>query len=120
MPEHLEDPRRAIRPFRDEDGAATAEVWHRSGLAAYTYLPTWQALTIEHARRVFHEVIRARCAIWVGTLDEQIVGYLALNGSYLDRLYVDPGEWRQGWGTHFVELAKTRSPRGLELHTHQA
>jgi GNAT superfamily N-acetyltransferase len=42
-----------------------------------------------------------------------------MNGSYLDRLYVDPSEWRQGWGTLFIELAKTRSPQGLELHTHQ-
>ena len=116
----LDDARRQIRPFEDEDEAATAEVWHRSGLAAYTYLPTWQALTLEKAREVFHDVIRARCRLWVGTLDDRVVAYLALNGSYLDRLYVDPAEWRQGWGTRFVELAKTLSPAGLELHTHQA
>ncbi|MFL5804813.1 MAG: GNAT family N-acetyltransferase [Roseiflexaceae bacterium] len=116
----MDDPRRRIRPFQDADEPAVAAVWHRSGLAAYSYLPTWQALTIEHARTVFHEVIRAECAIWVGTLDEQIVAYLAINGSYLDRLYVDPSEWRSGWGTRFIDLAKTLSPHGLELHTHQA
>jgi ribosomal protein S18 acetylase RimI-like enzyme len=115
----MDEPRRQIRPFQDDDEAATAAVWHRAGLAAYPYLPTWQALTIEHARMVFHDVIRASCAIWVGTLDAQIVAYLAMNGSYLDRLYVDPSEWRQGWGTRFVELAKTLSPQGVELHTHQ-
>jgi GNAT superfamily N-acetyltransferase len=112
--------RRHIRPFQDEDEAATAAVWHRAGLAAYFYLPTWQTFTLEHARRVFHDVIRAKNALWVGTLDERIVAYLAMNGSYLDRLYVDPGEWRQGWGTRFIELAKTLSPQGLELPTHQA
>jgi GNAT superfamily N-acetyltransferase len=117
---HLDDARRYIRPFQDDDEAATAEVWHRAGRAAYIYLPTWQSFTLEHARRVFHNVIRANCAIWVGTLDKQIVAYLAMNGSYLDRLYVDPGEWRQGWGTRFIELTKTLSPQGLELHTHQA
>jgi ribosomal protein S18 acetylase RimI-like enzyme len=114
-----DEARPLIRPFQDADEDATAEVWHRAGIAAYTYLPTWQAFTLDHARRVFREVIRARCAIWVGTLDEQIVAYLALNGSYVDRLYVDPGQWRQGWGTRFIELAKTLSPQGLELHTHQ-
>ena len=113
------DARRQIRSFRNEDEAATAEVWHRAGRAAYTYLPTWQAFTLEHARRVFHDVIRANCTIWVGALDGQVVAYLAMNGSYLDRLYVDPSEWRQGWGTRFIELAKTLSPQGLELHTHQ-
>ena len=43
-----------------------------------------------------------------------------MNGSYLDRLYVDPSEWRRGWGTRFIGLAKTLSPHGLELVTHQA
>jgi len=116
----VDDSRRQIRPFQDADEAATAEVWYRSGRAAYTYLPTWQALTLERARQILHDVILARCAIWVGTLDEQIVAYLAMNGSYIDRLYVDPVEWRQGWGTRLLDLAKTLSPHGLELHTHQA
>ena len=111
--------RRRIRQFRDADEAEVVDVWHRSGLAAYTYLPTWQALTIETTRFVFHDVIRVKCAIWVGTLDERIVAYLAMNESYIDRLYVDPSEWRKGWGTRFISLAKQLSPRGLELHTHQ-
>lgn len=93
-------------------------VWQRAGLAAYTYLPTWQALTLETAFYVFRNVIRPRCAIWVGRLDERIVAYLAMDGSYIDRMYVDPPEWRKGWGTRFINLAKQFSPQGLELHTH--
>ncbi len=112
-------PQRHIREFRGEDEAATAEVWHRSGLAAYPYLPTWQALTLDTARWVFANIIMPRNKIWVGTLDKRIVAFLAMNGSYIDRLYVDPPEWREGWGTRFIELAKQLSPGGLELHTHQ-
>jgi GNAT superfamily N-acetyltransferase len=110
---------RKIRPFQDADEIDTAAVWHRSGLAAYPYLPSWQALTLETAQWVFHNVIRAQCAIWVGTLNGQVVAYLAMKGSSLDRLYIDPVEWRKGWGTKFVVLAKQLSPTGLELHTHQ-
>jgi GNAT superfamily N-acetyltransferase len=110
---------RAIRPFQDADETDTAAVWHRSGLAAYPYLPTWQAMTLETAQWVFRHVIRTQCAIWVGTLDGRVVAYLAMNGSTLDRLYVDPAEWRKGWGTRFVVLAKQLFPNGLELHTHQ-
>src|SRR4030042_830071 len=65
-------------------------------LAAYPYLPTWQALTLETASTIFREIIRPKCAIWVGTLDRRIVAYLAMQGSYIDRLYVDPSEWRKG------------------------
>jgi len=111
--------RREIRPFQDADEMDTVAVWYRSGLAAYPYLPTWQALTLERARWVFHHVIRAQCDIWVGTLDSRVVAYLAMKGSQLNRLYVDPSEWRKGWGTRFVVLAKQLSPTGLELQTHQ-
>ena len=108
-----------IRPFRAEDEADVVGVWHRSGRASYDFLPTWQTFTLEYALQVFREVIRPRCRIWVGTRDGRIVGYLAMNGSYIDRLYIDPLEWRQGWGTCFIGLAKQLSPEGLELHTHQ-
>jgi putative acetyltransferase len=64
--------------------------------------------------------IRPDCAIWVATQDEGIVGFLAMKGSYIDRLYVDPSEWRGGSGTQLVEFAKQVSPSGLELHTHRA
>jgi GNAT superfamily N-acetyltransferase len=112
--------RRAIRTFDPADEADVAKVWHRSGKVAYTFLPTWQAFTLEQARCVFENIIRPRCAVWVATLDERVVAYLAMNGTAMDRLYVDPLEWRRGWGTQLVNFAKQLSPSGLELHTHQA
>lgn len=112
-------PPRHIRPFLEADELALVGVWHRAGQAAYTFIPLWQALTLDHARDLFRTVIRPKCDIWVGTLDEQVVAYLAMTRSYIDRLYVDPIEWRKGWGTWFVALAKELSPSGLELHTHQ-
>lgn len=115
-----EDASRSIRAFQDADETEVVGVWHRSGRAAYTYIPGWQNFTIDAARHVFHNVIRARCSIWVGTLEGRIVAYMALNESYIDRLYVDPSEWGMGWGTRFIQLAKQLSPAGLELHTHQA
>ena len=42
-----------------------------------------------------------------------------MTGSYIDRMFVDPTEWRKRWGTRLVLLAKTLHPDGLELHTHQ-
>jgi hypothetical protein len=87
-----------IRPFRDDDEAAVIGVWHRSGQAAYPYLPTWQALTLERAGDVFRQVIRPRCSMWVGLRDQRVVAFVALNASYVDRMYVEPSEWRRGWG----------------------
>jgi ribosomal protein S18 acetylase RimI-like enzyme len=96
-----------------------AAVWHRSGQAAYRDLPTWQAFTLEQAQRVFAEVIQPHNTIWVAIANHRIVAYLALNPPVLDRLYVDPSAWRQGWGTRLVQLAQQLSPTGLRLVTHQ-
>lgn len=47
------------------------------------------------------------------------MAYLAMNGSYIDRLYVDPTEWRRGWGSRLLSFAKRLCPAGLDLCTHQ-
>jgi GNAT superfamily N-acetyltransferase len=111
---------RSIRKFRDSDAREVATIWHRAGQAAYTYLPAWQTLSLGEAEELFRKIIQPRCMIWVGIRQECIVAFLALDRSYLDRLYVEPSEWRQGWGTRLLQLAKQLSPCGLELHTHQA
>jgi GNAT superfamily N-acetyltransferase len=111
--------RRSIREFQEADEVDVVGVWHRSGLAAYPYLPTWQAFTLEEASWVFENVIRPNCVIWVGTLDERIVAYLAMKRLSVNRLFVDPLEWRKGWGTQLIMLAKQLSPTGLTLQTHQ-
>ena len=112
------EPGARIRRYRDDDEGAVVGVWHRSGLAAYTYLPTWQAFSLERARVVFRTDILARCELWVAEDRGDVVAYLAMRSSYIDRLYVDPARQRQGWGTRLLEHARTLSPQGLELHTH--
>jgi hypothetical protein len=90
------DAEQLIRPYEEADEREVVSLWHRSVLAAYPYLPTAQSLTREKAGEVFREVIRPGKSLWVGVQDGHIVAYLALRGSYIDRLYVDPAEWHQG------------------------
>jgi ribosomal protein S18 acetylase RimI-like enzyme len=108
-----------IRPYRPEDEAEVAALWHRTGLAAYPYLPTWQALTADEALRVFREVIASRCEMHVAEQGGRIVAYLAIDGGVLERLYVDPRDQRAGWGTRLLAFAKQQRPDGLSLFTHQ-
>jgi ribosomal protein S18 acetylase RimI-like enzyme len=108
-----------IRPYVPTDEAAVVGVWHRAGLAAYPYLPTWQAFSLESAHSVFQQYIAPNCAIWVAVAEQHIVAYMALKQSYIDRLYVDPPEQRKGWGSRLLAHAKALQPHGLELHTHQ-
>lgn len=108
-----------IRPYTADDLEATADVWYRAGRLEYTYLPDFQALTAEKARAVFASVIVPPNEIWVATEAGAVVAYLAMQNSFIDRLYVDPAAQGKGWGTRLVEFAKQRRPTGLELFTHQ-
>ena len=108
-----------IRLMKDEDSEAIVQVWYTSGRMAYPFIERWQRFTLEQARSVFREEIASVCEIWVAETEDGIVGYLALKGSYVDRLYVSPNHQRYGVGTSLLQYAMERSPDGLELHTHQ-
>lgn len=108
-----------IREFEEPDELRLAEIWHQAGLDEYTYLPSFQALDGEQALQVFRDVIVSHCRIWLETKDETIRGFIALNGSYIDRLYVDPKQQRLGVGGALMNHAKSMFESGLELHTHQ-
>lgn len=107
-----------IRPYEPADEAAVVGVWHRAGLATYTFLPIWQTLTLDAAAEIFRRAVLSHCQLWVGVDGGAIVAFMAMDGSLLDRMYVDPRYWRQGWGTELMELAKQLNPAGLELYTH--
>ena len=108
-----------IRAYESADLAEVAAIWHASGLDEYHYLPTFQALDREAALAVFKRVILPVCDIWVEGQDQKLRGFMALNGSYIDRLYVHPDCQRQGVGGALLGFAKSLYPQGLTLHTHQ-
>ena len=108
-----------IRAYTPQDAEATSAVWLRAGREEYVYLPTFQALNEASALKVFRQMIVPPNDIYVFTLDGLIAGFLAIQGSYIDRLYVDPPHQRRGIGVALLKHAMELSPAGLELHTHQ-
>lgn len=108
-----------IRKFKPADTISTAQVWYRSGKDEYTYLPMFQALDEDEALTVFKSLILQHCEIWVYQSQSAICGFLAMQGSYIDRLYVDPAQHRKGVGVALLKHAMQLSPDGLQLHTHQ-
>jgi ribosomal protein S18 acetylase RimI-like enzyme len=96
-----------------------AELWHCTKKDAYPYLPLEQVRTVDEDSEFFHHVLLPRCDIWVAEQAGQVAGFLALKGSYIDRLYVAPHLQGIGIGTALIRHAMKLSPSGLELHTHQ-
>ena len=56
--------------------------------------------------------------VWVA-VDGEALGFLAIKGERLGWLYVDPPAQGRGIGTALLDKAKSLSPSGLTLYTHQ-
>lgn len=94
-----------------------ADVWLLSYAAA---LPTVRrAHSDEQVRGWIRDVIVPGHETWVAVREAAVVGMMVLRPGWVDQLYLDP-LWRgRGIGDGFVELAKQRSPDGLQLWTFQ-
>jgi ribosomal protein S18 acetylase RimI-like enzyme len=108
-----------IRRMIESELGNVVELWHTTKRAAYPYLPLEQTRTLEDDLQFFRENLLARCNIWVAEDGGRPVGFLAIGGSYVDRLYVLTNVQRSGIGSALINQAIELSPTGLELHTHQ-
>ena len=107
-----------IRPFREEDFELVTKFWFEAMDVAMPGLEQRMGHTLGGARRYFKEVVSAENRLWVYELNGVPVGYLALQGEFIDRLYVDPAYHRRGIGQALFDHAKTLSPDHLWLYTH--
>jgi GNAT superfamily N-acetyltransferase len=108
-----------LRRARPEDAPAVANVWLASFRAA---LPTVRLThTDDEVRDWIARVVVGTMETWVaeahrtGGEGGDIVGLMALHNDWIEQLYLRP-DWRgRGLGRRFVNLAKERSPGGLQL-----
>jgi len=107
-----------IRKYTKADLDRTSIVWLRSGQAEYQYLVQFQKLNQSSAKDVFRRLIQDKCKIWVFELNDDVIGFMALDRNYIDRLYIDPENQGQGIGSRLIEYAKEMYPDGLVLNTH--
>jgi len=61
-------------------------------------------------------VVLATQRVWTAHLGDQLVGFAAVHGRWLEQLYVDPVSQGRGAGRALLEAAKQASPGGLRLH----
>lgn len=94
-------------------------LWHETCAATYDFIEIERGRSFDERRDFFLERIAPVCELWVAVEGDALHGYMALRGSYVDRLYVRPDAQRSGAGSALLSKARELSPVGLELHTHQ-
>lgn len=108
-----------IRPYQPSDLEELVAFWHEATTIAYPYVAIMQQHTIDSHRGFFQTVILAECAVWVGTLDGQLLGFIAINQDLIEQLYVRVSKQRHGIGSALLAHAKRLSPSHLRLYTFQ-
>ncbi len=106
----------AIRPATAGDAAAVADVFLASFHATYAF-PL--AHTDDQVRAWIRDTLVPAGATWVAVDGDAVVGLLVAAEGDLDQLYVAPDRLGEGIGRRLLELAKERSPGGLQLYTFQ-
>lgn len=106
-----------LRRASGEDAAAAANVWLRSRHASVPAIPA-PVHDDDDVRGWFADAVIPGRETWVAEADDnEIVAVMVISGEELDQLYVDPQWTRRGVGSRMIELAKSRSPSGLDLWT---
>lgn len=108
-----------IRPYEAADFETITALWHKSKRQAFSYVNFQQTLTLQDDRVYFRDSLMMRCKVWVAEQEHRLVGFMAINGDYLDQLFIAVDHQRQGIGLALLNKAKALSPAGLRLHTFQ-
>jgi len=112
-------PQVSVRRMSAEQVAEVTGVWRRSRLDAAPEIEARLGHSLEDDLGHFGDVVMRECDVWIAELDGLIVGMMAIRGGHLEKLYVEPNRQRLGIGTLLLDKAKSESPSGLTLFTHQ-
>jgi chorismate mutase len=66
-----------------------------------------------------HQLDQPGCELWVAVRDELALGFVVLEGEWLNLLFVHPDRPARGVGAALLDLVKTLRPRGFGLRVSQ-
>lgn len=112
--------RTKIRLYQPDDFQEITRLWFEAQTVAMPEMMTRMGYTLEDAREFFQRVIVDEDQIWVYEHDGVPLGFFAIHGELIDRLYVDPAHHRQGIGQALLEKARQLLPEHMWLYTHAA
>lgn len=112
MPDEIAD--LTLRPGQREDAAVLTRLFLDARDAAFPSMPR-PVHTAEETRQWFDDLLVSACEVWVAEAEGEVVGYLVLEGAWLDSLYVRPDRVGAGIGSQLLDLVKALRPHGFGL-----
>ncbi len=109
-----------IRLYKFEDFEQVTYLWFEAEKVAMPKLMARMGHTLEDAREYFSRVVVGEDQIWVYESEGAPLGFLAIQGEFIDRLYVHPEHHRRGIGQALLMKARQLLPKHMWLYTHAA
>jgi GNAT superfamily N-acetyltransferase len=104
-----------IRAAREEDAVAIAQAHIDARRVAMPWLPVLH--TFEETVSFFGDFVIPNQVVLVAQAEEGVVGFIAIEGSFLEHLYLAPSHQGIGIGETLLGRAKELRPEGLMLWT---
>lgn len=102
-----------------DDAVAVTSVWLRSRAASVPQIPA-PVHADDEVLAYFADIVLVEQEVWVAVVEGEVAALLALDGEWLEQLYVDPNHVGTGIGTRLLDHAKHLRPDGLHLWTFEA
>jgi GNAT superfamily N-acetyltransferase len=104
-----------IRAAREDDAVAIAQAHIDAWRAAMPWLPMLH--TFEETVQFFDDFVIPNQVVFVAELEEGVVGFIAIEGEWVEHLYVAPTHQGIGIGDALLQKGKELRPDGLMLWT---
>jgi putative acetyltransferase len=103
-----------IREARPADREALVDVWLRSVRASHTFLTE---ADIQELLPLVREAALPALEVWVLDLDGLPIGFVGLDGTKLEALFLAPEHFRRGFGRQLVEHAsRLKGPLTVDVN----
>ena len=109
-------PEVSLRPAIASDATAIAKLL-RASLNTLAWMPVLH--TPEEDLFFIRDILLPNQQVTVAVAGERIVGFIAVNGEWVDQLYLDPAWTGQGIGARLLAQATAGMP-SIKLHCFQA
>jgi GNAT superfamily N-acetyltransferase len=106
-----------LRPAEPRDADDIAEIHLASRREAMPWLP--EVHSDEETYAWVAGVVLPQREVWVAEVDGRVVGVAALEGDFLEQLYILPGYQGLGIGSALFDKARELRPHGLSFYAFQ-
>lgn len=108
-----------IRLYQPSDFERLTVIWRIARERATPQFQRTKGYFFYEDQAYFQHHILAENTVWVAVVQDQPVGFMAIQADFIDQLFIHPDYWRQGIGRALLAHARQMSPSGLWLYTLQ-